>query len=264
MPAAIGAAGWAGIAAAGIGAVGSIVASGQQQGAASGASGAELQMFNQTSAAEQPFIQGGAASQWDLGLLMGTNPGAGGNVGNAPLTTPYSQLYGQFNFDPTQIANNPQYQWQMQQGSQAVLNNASQLGGVGGNALQALTGYGQGLASQNYNNYFTNALNTYNTNQSAYTGWQNQVYNMLAGQSSAGQNAAANVANQGTTVGGQVGSNIIGAGNSAAAGTVGATNSLTAGANNYVMYQQLQQLQQNQGANLYNTTATDTSALGTI
>lgn len=59
----------------------------------------------------------------------------------------------------------PGYQFQLKQGLQGVEQQLGASGGAAtGGALKALTQYGQGVASTNYQNVFNNALNAYNTN----------------------------------------------------------------------------------------------------
>ncbi len=190
MPAA-----WAGAAAAVIGPVisgamnsgASGQAAGVQANSATAAAQVQQNMFNQTQGNLAPYMTNGANALnslgYELGYGFGPNGqqmGVGGQYTGDPATANLTQMFKAFNFDPTQIANNPQYQWQLGQGTQNVLNNSSSLGGVGGNTLQALMGYGQGLASQNYNNYFTNALNAYNTNKSTFTGYSTTAWYLLA------------------------------------------------------------------------------------
>lgn len=59
----------------------------------------------------------------------------------------------------------PGYQFQLKQGLQGVEQQMGASGGAAtGGALKALTQYGQGVASTNYQNVFNNALQGYNTN----------------------------------------------------------------------------------------------------
>lgn len=52
------------------------------------------------------------------------------------------------------------YQWQLGQGTQAITNNAATKGMLNsGSTLKAVNQYGQGLASQSFNNYLSNLLN---------------------------------------------------------------------------------------------------------
>lgn len=182
---------------------GAIAASGSESAAkteansANNASQVQMEMFNQTQVNEQPYVTAGANV---LKQLQG-------------LTTPGGTA---------QFQNSPGYQFQVQQGENAILNNRSALGGVNsGNTLKALNSYGQGVANQDYWNY----------------------YNALQTQAGNGQNAAANLGSLGTQVGSSIGNNIIGAGNASAAGTVGASNAVGNAVSgigqNYLLYNAL-------------------------
>lgn len=215
-------AGWVAAAGAVGGALISANASGDaastQAGAANTASADQMSMYNQNVQRLAPWT---SAGQTALGQLQGA---MGSNGTNGALTTPFSAA---------QYQESPGYQFQMGQGTQAVMNNSSALGGVNsGNTLKALTSYGQGLANQDY----------YQA-QGAYQSWQNQVYNMLNGQSNTGANAAGQVAGLGAATANQVGQNTIGAGNAMAAGQVGSANALSGGLSslgNLALYQQMQ------------------------
>lgn len=65
----------------------------------------------------------------------------------------------------TDAANQPGYQFQLQQGMQALDRSAASRGeALGGGQIKAAQQYGQGLASTNYNNAYNQALGTYQTN----------------------------------------------------------------------------------------------------
>lgn len=137
-------------------------------------------------------------------------------------------------FDPSQLANDPSYKFRLQQGLDAITNKASAVGGVAsGNTLKALTDYSQGEASGEY-------WNAYNADAAR----KGTIFNWLSQLSGSGQNAAANLGALGTNTAGAIANNQIGAGNAAAAGTVGATNAIsnsaTGLANNYLMYNLMQ------------------------
>lgn len=101
-------------------------------------------------------------------LNQNTAPGvASGIQGNTQLQQ-YAASNPQFNFAPTQqqLEQTPGYQFQLQQGTNAIQNNAAAQGlSQGGGTLAALTQYGQGLAGTYYQNAFNNALQGFQTNQ---------------------------------------------------------------------------------------------------
>lgn len=79
--------------------------------------------------------------------------------------SPGGSLTSQFSFDPTQIANNPDYQFQLQQGLQAVKQAAAATGTLGSSqTLKGLTNYAGGLASSEIGQAYNQALGTYQTN----------------------------------------------------------------------------------------------------
>lgn len=167
--------------------------------------------FDQTQANLRPYMLSGnnALSALNFGLGLSGDPSQAG----------YGRLTA--GLSPDAYQKSPGYQWQMQQGQQAVSNAASAHGGVNsGNTLKALTTFGQGLANSDY----------YQALQ-AQMAQQQQQYAMLSNQAGAGQNAAASLGGFGAQATGQIGSNLIGAGNSQAAGIVGSSNALTGGLN---------------------------------
>jgi len=165
----------------------------------------------------------------------------------AQLMAPGGDLTKQFSFDPSQIASTPEYQFALQQGDQAVQQSAAARGLLGsGGTLKALTSFGQGLASQQYQQAYQNALNTFQTNRNntlqglglltnvgqTATGQYNQ-----ATQNYAGQNLTLGQLMSGNLVGGAeyagdaglkgaqiAGSALTGGANAAAAGTIGSAN----------------------------------------
>jgi hypothetical protein len=110
----------------------------------------------------------------------------------------------------------PGYQFQLQQGQNALSNKLISQGLAGGNAGTALENYTQGLAGTNYQNTFNNALQTYNANEG-------KLSNIAAmGLSANGQAAAGaqNFANQSANLATQQG-------NAIAGGVVGTAAALT-------------------------------------
>lgn len=177
--------------------------------AANNASQIQQQQFQQTQQAEAPYAAAGGNALTALQAGLGIGPGGGG-VGTGSLNTP---------FTTADFHNSPGYQFQVQQGENAVLNNASATGGVkSGNTLKALTQFGQGTANQDY-------WNAYN----AYVGQQNQQFNQLNSVVGTGANAVNNTATFGQNTANNVANNTIGAGNAQAAGIVGSASAINNG-----------------------------------
>jgi hypothetical protein len=193
----------------GISALGASSAASTQANAADQASAVQLQMFNQTQANEAPYLAAGGNAL--AALLKGEGLGAGTNgSGTGPLNAP---------FNPGDLTKTPGYQFTLQQGEQAMLDQQSAVGGVaGGNSLKALTGYAEGLANT-----------TYQQQLQDYMAQQQQQFGQLQTIAGSGQNAAANLGALSGQAATNIGNNIIGAGNASAAGTIGVTNALTGG-----------------------------------
>ncbi len=85
---------------------------------------------------------------------------------NAALA-PGGALTSQFSFDPTKIASNPDYQFQLQQGTQAVQRAAAANGTLqGGGTMKALDQFSQGLASNEIGQAYGQAFNSFQANRS--------------------------------------------------------------------------------------------------
>jgi len=170
--------------------------------AANSANATELQMFNQAQQNLQPYMGAGNNALSSLTNFM-NGPGS-----------------STFQYNP---ANDPEYNFLLQQGSNAITNQASAMGGVNsGSTLQALSNYGQQTALQSYQNEFNN--------------WNTQLNNIFSRYSSMagmGENAAAGVGNAAVSTGQSIASNQIGAGNAQAAGIMGSANALSGGVQSF-------------------------------
>lgn len=183
-------------------------------------------MFNKQIDLQEPFRQAGLTSQNRLMDLLGLS----GNTG--------AQGYGSANrnFTPSDLTSDPGYQFRLNEGLKALDANAAARGGlISGRALKAAQGYGQDMASQEYQN----AFNRYQTSR---TNLLNPLQSMLGvGQTSANTltNAAGNNATAGSGTLSNYGTNAanlaVGAGNAQASGYIGqgnAWNNALSGVNN--------------------------------
>lgn len=221
----------AGIAAAGLasGALGSSAsksAASTQAAASQEAMQLQYQMYQQTAARLQPWVGTGQVANQQLGGLLGLSgyqaSGAGG-MGTGSLTTPFQPTM-------TQLAQTPGYQFTLQQGEQAVANQATALGqGPGmtptgasqsGPEAKGMAQYAEGLASTTYQQQFQN-----------YWTQLNNIYSMVSGASGAGANAAAGVGQAGTTTAQAAGNALQTGAAATAAGQIGSANALTGGIN---------------------------------
>lgn len=167
--------------------------------AANAAAQAQIAGQQQALAVNQPYLNTGGNALGALQNYVGVGQGGSFNP-NAPGVAP---------FTAQQFQQSPGYQWQMQQGTNAIMNNASAMGGVNsGNTLKALQTYGQGLANQDY----YNAANLYTNQQQNTLGALQSLTGV--GQTAAG--AASGVAIQGgntraanAVAQGQISSNLV-------------------------------------------------------
>lgn len=163
----------------------------------------------------QPYMTSGAKAAGNLGEMLGT-PGQG-------LLTPWTQ---QFTAPTAQQARQtPGYQFQLQQGLDALQNSAAGKGSLlSGRTVADMNNYAQGVASTNYQNVFNNALTQYQSAYQTFLNNQQNTYNMLSGQAGMGLNAASNSGNFVANMGGDIASLLGQQGSAQASGTMGAAN----------------------------------------
>lgn len=155
----------------------------------------------------------------DVSTNQGMTPSGMPTASNDPAFGSLTRMFSPQDF---MSGIDPGYGWRLQQGAQAVQNSAAAgSGSLSGNALKDLMSYGQGEASQEYQN----AFNRYQTQ----TG---NIYQRLLGLTTLGQSAAANTGQMGTTTAGNIGANIVGAGNAQAAGQIGQANAISGAVGN--------------------------------
>lgn len=166
-----------------------------QAQAAEQAQQTQLQMFDKAQSAEQPYNTVGQGAVNTLAGLYGIN-GTGAGTG-----TPTAASLNAF-------TQSPDYQFALQQGTQAMQRSAAAGGTLlSGGQLKAGQEFGQGLASQQYGNY----------------------YNRLLSLSQLGQSAATGISNAAINAGGQIGNSIQAGGQATASGIVGSANAISGG-----------------------------------
>lgn len=161
------------------------------------------------------------------------NPAAGGGFGS--LMQPYGQTFTA----PTAAemeASDPGYQARMNLGQQAMEQSAAARGNLlTGGTAQAENQLAQDYASNEYNNFYNQALGQYTTNYNAYNQGQANQFNRLAALSGMGQQAAGQLGSLGQdnanaqsqnllSTGQMVGNDYTNAGNANASGIVGSAN----------------------------------------
>jgi hypothetical protein len=197
-----------------------------QAQAAEQAAKIQQQEFNQFTQQEQPFLNTGYGANSLLSYGLGTGPAVPG-APTAGVTA--GSLVAPFN--PANLASTPGYQFQMDQGLQALLDSRTATGGVGGgNTLKAITEFGQGLASTSYQQQLAD-----------YMAQQSQQFGELSSVAGSGQGAAVNLGAAGQNYATSAGNDLTSAAAAKAAGTVGAGNAASAGitgaGNNFLLSQ---------------------------
>jgi hypothetical protein len=155
----------------------------------------QRQMFDIQNAQQAPYREAGYSALSDIANMK-----------------PY--LTQRFGAEQFQAGIDPSYNFRLQQGNLATTNLANRSGGlIGGNALQGLTDYGQGAASQEFQNSFNR-----------FQGERTNIYNTLAGIAGIGQNAQKQTSDLAQNTAGNIGQATIGIGNAIAGGQVGTAN----------------------------------------
>lgn len=211
MPAAI-------LGAGALGAGASLIAGGRQASAAREAAvmqaamqqrGLDFQreVFDTNQANIRPFINIGSSALGQVGSFYGLD-------GTTPL--------GQASLD--RFRQSPDYQFAQQEGMRGLENSAAARGGLlSGNFLRGAQQFGQGLATQNLQNYLGRLLNMGQMGQNAAVG--------AGGLAQQGANSISNLySGMGQTMAGGV----TGAANANAAGLVGGANSINSAVQNYL------------------------------
>ena len=200
---------WGFVAAAAVGAAGSIIASDKQAGAQKQAAATQQGMFDTIQSQNQPFVQGGYAANTKLQDLLGLS----GNTG--------SQGYGSLtsSFSPSDYLANkdPGYEFQLKTGAQATRNaDTPGVGSLSGAALKDLMSFNQNMAATGYQN----AFNRYQTQQ-------NNTFQRLHDIAGLGQASANNTSAAGTSLGSGIAQSQAATGATQASGVLGAPSSLS-------------------------------------
>jgi hypothetical protein len=169
--------------------------SAEQQGVAS-SNQIQQSMYNNTSAMLQPWQQAGASGLSQLQSAMPSLTAA---------------------FNPSNLQNTPGYQFQLQQGENAISNSAAARGiANSGGTMASLNNYAQGAASTEYQN----ALQNYNTQNQ-------QTYGMLSGLANYGQTANAQMTNTNQQTGNNMASTTMSGANASGAASIASGNSMS-------------------------------------
>ena len=160
-----------------------------------------------------------------------------------------TQMQGQTNAMPAaftgkvDLTQDPGYAFRLEEGLKGLERSAAARGGLmGGAQMKAMEKYGQGMASQEYQNAYNRALTEYNANVAR----ESTGYNRLAALAGIGQTATGQISGAAGSLGSNLGNLYYGAGTAAggaqAAGYMGMANALSGGLSSYLNYTQNQNL----------------------
>ena len=141
------------------------------------------------------------------------------------------------------FTQDPGYAFRLSEGMKGLERSAAARGGLlGGAQMKAVEKYGQGMASQEYQNAYNRALTEYNANVAR----ESTGYNRLAALAGIGQTATGQISGAAGSLGSNLGNLYYGAGTAAggaqAAGYMGMANALSGGLSSYLNYTQNQNL----------------------
>lgn len=141
----------------------------------------------------------------------------------------------EFSFTGKDLASDPGYQFGLNQGTQGIERGQASRGNfLSGGAMKELARFNEDYAGTKFNDAYSRNLSTWNTNLGAYNQNRNTIYNFLTGQSTMGQNSAAQVGTNNQQTANAVGNNITNAGTAQSAGMVAGSNALQSGINGAV------------------------------
>jgi hypothetical protein len=189
-----------------------------QASAANHATDIQQQNLQQTQQNLQPYMQGGLGAQRSLSNMLG--------IGDATDAGTYGSLTKPFDAAEFAKYQDPGYQFQLQQGQQALQNSqASKDGVLSGAAMKGMIGFNQGMAQ-----------NAYQGAYSRYMSQNDATYSRLKDLLGIGENAAAGFGNTSANATQSIGNTIMGGANAQAAGQVGVANAISGGVNNAAGY----------------------------
>jgi len=188
-------------------------------------------MFNKSVELQEPFRQGGVGATNRLADLYGTS----GNTGAAG--------YGSYAEMPSinQLQMDPGYQFRFDQGMRGVNASAAARAGLqSGAALKAATGFGQGMATQEYQNAYNRFMANRAQAAEAMSGLAGRGAGVAQGLGNQAVSTGANVANTMLGAGQALGQGLENAGQARASGYMGGATALgqalQAPAQNYLAY----------------------------
>ncbi len=196
-------------------------ASNAQNQAADRASQQQQAQLTSQQALEKPYTDSGAAALKELNSQM------------PDLTKKFSMQ---------DFQQDPGYQFQLAQGTQAMDRSAAARGMLNSaGTMEGINAYGQGLANTDYQQALANFTNN-----------QQQRYNMYSGIAGMGNTANGQMAQVGMNAANNISNNTMGAANASAASSMAGANAISGGANSlangYMNYNMMSRFAPQQGA----------------
>ena len=182
---------------------------------------AQREMFDIGRADLLPYREGGDAALNRLRSYLGI----GGDT-TSPMFGKYTQ-----DFTMSDFTTDPGYQFRLEQGMNALNRSAAAKGmGQSGANIKGALEYGQNLGSQEYQNAYTRALGTFQTNRANQL---DPLFKLYAGGQSAAAGSATQAGNLGQNLGttySNLGSNLgqaaVAGGNAQASGYINQANAI--------------------------------------
>ena len=156
------------------------------------------QIYNEQKAQQAPYLQQGQAAIGKLGSLMGGTDPFESYLQKSGLQGGLDAYLKQKGVSNYGFLNSPQYQFLQKQGQQALDRSAAARGmGYSGAQMKAAQQFGQGLASQQYDNEYNRAAKEYFNRYDQAANQFGNYYNRLAALAQGGQQAVQATGNQG-------------------------------------------------------------------
>ena len=204
----------------------------------------QKQIWDKQQADQAPYLKQGQSAIRKLGSLMGGADPFESYLQKSGLQGGLDAYLKQKGVSNYGFLNSPQYQFLQKQGQQALDRSAAARGmGYSGAQMKAAQQFGQGLASQQYDNEYNRAAKEYFNKYDQARGQFGDYYNRLAGIAQGGQQTAQSLGGMGGQYGQNVGgtlsslstqlqNNIGQLGNARASGYIGQANAITGGLQN--------------------------------
>lgn len=241
-----------GVAAAGVGAIGSLFGGGQAASAAKQAANVQEKMYETTRSDLLPYNTAGQSVLPTLTGIAGSGVNAGGPnyIGQAGGMLPGQVLTEQG------LEQTPGYQFVLGQGLKSTQAAAAARGvGVSGASLKGAATYATGLADSTYSNRFNEAQQNFSDVLGLNQAYQGNVTNQFQRNlniAQLGESAGAQTGQQGTQAAANQGNYINQGGLANAATASGIGNAITGGVNTYLGQQNLQNYFTPSGTGGYN------------